>query len=79
LGIDDFIIKFKSIFEDGEKLVIAPHTEFRALEDWDSLAALGFITMMDAEYDVKITANEIKAAKTIQELFQLAEAKTHRP
>lgn len=46
-----------------------PTDEFRKYEDWDSLAYLSVIAMMDEEYGVQIEEAEFKQLRTIQDLF----------
>jgi len=76
MNIDDFIEKFRTIFEDGKSLDISPAAEFRALEQWDSLAVLGLMSMIDMEYDAQLTPAELKGANTLQDLFHLVKTKT---
>ena len=45
-------------------------TKFRELDEWDSLAYLSTIAMIDDEYDVVISANEFKALETIDDIVQ---------
>jgi acyl carrier protein len=78
LEIDRFIGNLRTIFENGEELRLTPQTEMHSLEEWDSLAILGFVTMVDSEYGVKIAAAEIKSAKTAQDLFGLVESRRPR-
>lgn len=40
-----------------------------------SLAALSVMSMIDDEYDVQVTANEMRNANTIQDLINLIEEK----
>jgi acyl carrier protein len=75
MNIDNFIDKFRAIFEEGKNLEITPSTEFRNLEQWDSLAVLGFMSMIDTEFDAQIATAELKDADTIQDLFQLVKTK----
>jgi acyl carrier protein len=78
LEIDGFIDNLRSVFDNGGELSLTPETDMHSLEEWDSLAVLGFITMVDSEYGVKISAAEIKAANTPQDLFGLVEGKLVR-
>ena len=47
----------------------------RQLDEWSSLAALSVMSMIDDEYDVQVTANEMRNANTIQDLINLIEEK----
>jgi acyl carrier protein len=63
-----FIELFKETLEieDGEVTI---DTRFRELEQWDSLAFLSVIAMIDEEYDVVIEGNDFKKLNTVGELI----------
>lgn len=49
--------------------------KFRELDEWDSLAYLSTIAMIDDEYDVVINANDFKALETLADIVKAIEAK----
>ena len=71
MEIKEFIEKFADIFDDTEIAILTPETKFRELDEWSSLTALGVIAMADEEFDVELSGNELRAATTIQDLFNL--------
>ena len=75
MEIKDFIANFAAQFDETEESVFTPETKFRELEEWSSLLALSIIAMVDEEYDVSLKGNEMKAANTIEELFDIVRAK----
>lgn len=75
MEINEFVAHFAEQFEDTDASVFTPETKFRELEEWSSLLALSIIAMVDEEYDVVLKGNEMKTANTIQELFDIVEAK----
>ena len=70
-GVDQFIENFQTAVDFQEPVEITAETELASLAEWDSLAALGVIVMFDMEYGKTITGNDLKASKTIQDLFAL--------
>ena len=52
---------------------LTPETEMSSLE-WDSLAVLSFIAMMDSEFSKAITGKEVRAFKTVQDALDVMEA-----
>ncbi len=42
------------------------------LNDWDSLAVLNTIALMDRELDVKVTADQIAGCRTLGDVLNLA-------
>ena len=75
MEIKDFIINFADQFDDLDAASLTPETEFKQLEDWNSLVALSIIAMADEEYDVTIKGNDIKEATTIKDLFNIINSK----
>lgn len=75
MEIKDFITNFAAQFEDTELKVFTPETNYRELGEWSSLIALSVLAMIDEEYDVQLKGEEMRATKTIQELFDLVSSK----
>jgi len=75
MEIKDFIANFAAQFDDTEESVFTAETKFRELDEWSSLLALSIIAMVDEEYDVQLKGEEMRATKTIQELFDLVASK----
>ena len=69
--IQQFIEQFQTAVDFQEAVDIKPDTELASLAEWDSLAALGVIVMFDMEHGKTITGADIKASKTISDLFAL--------
>ena len=53
---------------------LSPETEFSTLENWDSVAALSFIAMMDEEFGTEIKGADIKRFVTVQDALNVMEA-----
>lgn len=75
MEIKDFITNFADQFDDLDATSLTPETEFKQLEEWNSLVALSIIAMADEEYDVTIKGNDIKEANTIKDLFNIINSK----
>ena len=69
--INEFIQNFADQFEETEVGELSPETVFRDNDEWSSLLALSVMAMVDEEYDVQLSANEMRQANTIQELFDI--------
>lgn len=72
MEMNEFIEKFAEAVEIDDASVLTPETEFRSLEEWDSLSYLSVIAMIDEEFDVQIETPEFKQQKTIQDLYNTA-------
>lgn len=75
MEIKDFISNFAELFEDTDVSVFNANTSFRELDEWGSLIALSVMSMVDEEYDVQLSADEMRQVNTIQELFDLVSSK----
>lgn len=75
MEIKEFIENFADQFEETDTAEITAETSFRELEEWTSLTALSVMAMIDEEYDVQVKGDEMRAANTVQELFDLVNSK----
>lgn len=71
----EFIEKFAEAIE-VEASELTNETEFRSLNEWDSMAYLSVIAMIDEEYDMQIEQLEFKKLHTLQALMDYIE--THK-
>lgn len=69
MDLNTFVKQMAEQFYDTDPADITADTEFKALEDWESLTALTIIAMVDKEYGVTINGNDIRNAETIEDLF----------
>ena len=70
-----FVDNFIKAIEIEDASLVQDTTVFRKLDEWDSLAALSTISMVDDEYGVTITNKDLKTVKTIEELYNLVASK----
>lgn len=54
---------------DLDKNTLTPETVLADLEEWDSLAALSLIVLMDEKCGKKLTGKEAKAFVTVQDIL----------
>lgn len=48
-------------------------TNLKDLEEWDSMAYLGVMSLFDMEFGKNISTSEMKSISTVNDLVQLAE------
>ena len=70
----EFIKNFADLFDDTDASVITLETQFRELDEWSSLIALSTMSMIDDEYDVQLTAEQMRNANTVQDLINIVNA-----
>ncbi len=74
MNIKEFVQNFADIFDETDASIFTPDTKFRDLEEWSSLIALSTMSMIDDEYDVQLTAEQMRNANTVQDLIDIVNA-----
>lgn len=74
MEIKEFIENFADIFDDTDTSTFTPQTKFRELDEWTSMLALSTMAMVSDEYDVELTAEEMRGANTIEDLFNVTKS-----
>ena len=69
MDIQKFIAFFAALFDDTDANEFRADTRFRDLEEWSSFLALSVMAMIKSEYNVAVTAQEMRDAVTVQDLF----------
>ena len=75
MELKEFIEKFAEQFDDVEIANLNADTKFREMDGWSSLVALMVITMIDEEYNITITGDDMKKQTTIGDLFNLVSSR----
>ena len=72
MDVQNFIEKFaEAIDVDANELTA--ETEFRNLDEWNSVAYISVIAMMDEEYDIQIEMPTFKTLKTVGAIAEYIE------
>ena len=72
MEIKEFIEKFAEAI-DAEVEGLTAETEFRNLDEWDSVSYLSLIAMLDEEYDIQIEMPTFKTLKTVGAIAEYIE------
>lgn len=75
MDIKEFVENFAGEFDETPMDVFTPETEYKTLEEWNSLTALSIIAMVDDCCGKTITGADLRAHKTIEDLFHFIENK----
>ena len=75
MNIDNFIENFAGEFDETPVEAFVPTTEFKTLEEWNSLTALSVISLIDDQYNKTITGADLRGSKTLEDLFNLVASK----
>lgn len=75
MELRDFVIEFADQFDETDPSEITAGTIFHDLDEWDSLIALAVLNMAEKKFGKKITFDEMKKCKTVEDLFRVVESK----
>ena len=67
--MDDFCAKIAEILETE---MVRPETEFRQVDDFDSLKGFAIIVTIERDYGRRLSVNEFLSCSTIADLGHLA-------
>ena len=54
---------------DAEPEALKPDTKLEELEEWDSLAVVSVIAMLDKYFSVRLKPNDIKSLTTVEDIL----------
>ena len=75
MELKDFIENFAAQFDDTDASEFKGETKFRELDERNSLISLSIIAMVDEEYEVTLKGEDMRAANTIEELYEIVKSK----
>jgi len=75
MDLNEFVKNFAAQFDDTSAEEFRADTVFHDIDEWSSMTALGIIGMVDEEYGVTITGDDIRSSETIEDLFNKVKAK----
>ncbi len=64
-----FIKKMVDIMDTEDEITM--DTVLEEIEEWDSLSHVGFLSLCAGTAKTKVNASEVRAAKTIRDLYSL--------
>lgn len=75
MELKEFIKNFADQFEDTPVEELTAEVKFKELDEWSSLIALTVIAMVDEEYNVTLSGEDIRESETIEDLFNRVKSK----
>lgn len=69
----EFIIKLEDLFELAGGS-INPQDNFKEYDEWDSLALLSLMAMLEDEYNMTIPREEFQKINTVEELYNFVKS-----
>lgn len=70
----EFLNKIEEILEIDDDSLTGSEA-LADIEEWDSLAVMGFIAMVDTNFDITLDADKIQKCETVNDLCSLLDEK----
>jgi len=67
--VNEFIEKFKEALDIKDEFDI--NEELEEFKEWDSMGYISIMSMLDEEYGKEVNADQLKACKTLADLYEL--------
>lgn len=71
MDLINFVNDFSSEFIETPKKIFNGETNYKELPEWDSVLALSIISMIDDNYNKRISGAELRACNTIADLYNV--------
>ena len=75
MELKEFIENFAEQFDDTDPDEINAGTVFHDLDEYSSLIALSIMAMVDEEYDVHLRGDDMRAAVTVEDLYNTVKSR----
>ena len=72
MEISEFIEKFAEAIDVDDASSLTPDMDFREIDEWSSISVMLLIAYYEDEFDKQIFSSDIRACKTINDLYALA-------
>ena len=72
---NEFLNHFAEALELETQSEINMSVPFKELEEWDSLARLSLIAMLDEEYEVELESEDFDKLNTVEDLYLFVKSK----
>ena len=71
MTLEEFIKLLAAEFDNTAEDVFTAKTNYKSLDEWSSLVALSIISMVDEEFDKRLTGADLRSMDTIEDLYNL--------
>ncbi len=71
ISAEEFTNQLVTEFEDVEPNTVFPDTNYREIKNWSSMYALIIIAFIDANFDVQLSADDLKNTQTVRDLYAI--------
>lgn len=77
MNIETFIQEFAEQFDDIPAEEFTAGSLFKDNDEWSSMTALSVIAMVDQNYEVRLTGDDVRNSSTIEDIYNIVLAKVN--
>ncbi len=74
--LEEFLELFCDELDHTDPSKITSSTDFKNIGEWDSLLALSIISMIDEEFEILLTGNDMLNSTSLADLYELIRTKS---
>ena len=74
-NIEEFLSTLEAEFDELEPGTLKPETKFSDLDEWSSMHSLIIIALIDTEYEVTITGEDLMSISRVEELYEIVKSR----
>lgn len=71
MTLEKFVLTFGEEFDETPIEDFTSSTDFKNLEEWSSLTGLSIIAMVEDNFDIMVTGEDLRSVTTIEQLYNL--------
>ena len=75
MSIELFIKQLEDEFDRIPKGILTKDTDLRELDIWDSMHALILIVLIDSEYGVTLSGEDLRSISTVKDIYNIIQMK----
>ena len=73
MDINEFVVKFASVFDDADPAEFSAETKYKDMAGWDSLTVMSLIALLSGEYGVTMSVIDMDQCNTVADVYKLFE------
>lgn len=77
MNIETFVQEFAEQFDEIPAASFSGSTQFKNNDEWSSMTALLIIAMVDQNYGVKLTGDDVRKSSTVADIYNIVYMKAN--
>jgi acyl carrier protein len=77
MNIETFVQAFAEQFDEVPAASFTSKTLFKENDEWSSMTALSVIAMVEENYAVRLTGDDVRKSSTVEDIYNIVLSKTN--